>query len=630
MHDLCLIFPPQWSPFQPPLSVPSLSAWLTRAGYSVRSVDLNIAFFHWLLSDDLRLFLLDAVDSTDLPELSKEGYRQVFSHPGDFRAALKSLRSHGGLDGTQSQEFVKRHFIATRSFETYLSKVSEVCTGFKVSPYEFSLRGGGNLDATNWRRWSITARPARRLRRRVRSRDSPSLRFQSDRLLLYRPGSALPPLLLASRLKAVLDAPVLVGGTILSRIYERGVLRPGWFAKYFDVIVRNEGEKPCEAILRNIRDGSPITAGVPSIVYVSEGRLVASPQCPPLRPHELPVPNFDGLPLDEYVSAEITLPLLSSRGCYWGKCEFCHHGMVYGENTRPHDLIRPVHRQAISEKYGVSHFSFNDEAIPPKLVRQIGALFPAHEQSNWSFTALIKFEKNFKPEDFENLYRVGFRSLYVGLESGSERVLSLMRKNNTRETMTRNLTDATRAGIWMHCFLFFGFPGETEVDAQETYDFVISRSSVIGSIGCGTFSLEHNAPIFKHFADFGVSLAESSRNSIDVYYAYETAAGITPERASEWADLLNGEALTVPQYRAASWVVREHLLCLLARMSPRGSSSRVVALAVGAVACNGHAPGVHQLERPERPVFVDRKPLERPGIEAVGQLRETCGLPSPE
>jgi anaerobic magnesium-protoporphyrin IX monomethyl ester cyclase len=142
-----------------------------------------------------------------------------------------------------------------------------------------------------------------------------------------------------------------------------------------------------------------------------------------------------------------------------------------------------------------------------------------------------------------------------------------MRKNNTRETMTRNLTDATRAGIWMHCFLFFGFPGETEVDEQETYDFVMSRSSVIGSIGCGTFSLEHNAPIFKHFADFGVSLAESSRNNIDVYYEYETTTGITPDRASEWMDVLNGEALKIPRYRAASWVAREHLLCLLARMS---------------------------------------------------------------
>ena len=51
-NDLFLIFVPQWSPFQPALSVPSLSAWLKRAGLGVRSLDANVLLYEWLFSDE--------------------------------------------------------------------------------------------------------------------------------------------------------------------------------------------------------------------------------------------------------------------------------------------------------------------------------------------------------------------------------------------------------------------------------------------------------------------------------------------------------------------------------------------------------------------------------------------------
>jgi hypothetical protein len=62
MIDLLLIFPPQWSPFQPALSLPSLAAWLKRAGFCVRCLDFNVAFYHWLLSDECAQLLLQQIE----------------------------------------------------------------------------------------------------------------------------------------------------------------------------------------------------------------------------------------------------------------------------------------------------------------------------------------------------------------------------------------------------------------------------------------------------------------------------------------------------------------------------------------------------------------------------------------
>jgi hypothetical protein len=143
-----------------------------------------------------------------------------------------------------------------------------------------------------------------------------------------------------------------------------------------------------------------------------------------------------------------------------------------------------------------------------------------------------------------------------------------MRKRTKRETIISNLTEATESGIWMHCFLFFGFPGETDADARQTYDFILENPRIVSSFGAGTFSLEHNSPIAHHYEDFGIRLLTSRTNDVDVYYDYEVDRGISTSRASEWQERLSIAARGIDVYRAAEWVPRDILLCMLSRMTP--------------------------------------------------------------
>ena len=48
----------------------------------------------------------------------------------------------------------------------------------------------------------------------------------------------------------------------------------------------------------------------------------------------LPLPDFDGLPLDRYFVPERIIPYLATRGCYWGRCTFCDHGQGYFDQYR--------------------------------------------------------------------------------------------------------------------------------------------------------------------------------------------------------------------------------------------------------------------------------------------------------
>ena len=80
---------------------------------------------------------------------------------------------------------------------------------------------------------------------------------------------------------------------------------------------------------------------------------------------ELPPPDFDGLPLEKYFVPDRVLPYLATRGCYWGRCEFCDHGEGYTAGYRTKKVQEIIEEVSfLKEKYQTSHFHFTDESYP--------------------------------------------------------------------------------------------------------------------------------------------------------------------------------------------------------------------------------------------------------------------------
>ena len=558
MSEVDLIFVPQWSPFQPPLSTPSLSAWLSRENINHRCFDLNIKFYHWLLSDECAKLLMKEVERQDFSRDEKEAYKAIFTSNKIFS---ENIFGRAGWNN----RIIDKSYLSNRSLETYLQAISEVNEYFSISPYEFSLKGGSlSIDNLSY----LLINPPKIIEQFTLSFINEYLELPRSKIVglsCIGQEQLYFTLLIGRELKRNSISKVVIGGTIFTRMYNRGVIPKRWFLENFDIIVKNEGEKPLVNLVKLERQQD--ISGIPGLIYL-DGVPVETNSSPPLHPEEVPAPNFSKLHLTEYISPEITLPILGSRGCYWGKCAFCHHGMVYGEKYSSHkveNLLKQV--SYLSKKYNVKNFAFNDEAIPPKLLRKIGEKFPKSAITNWSFTGLIKFEKYFTFEDFKLANDAGFRSLYVGLESGSEKVLALMQKNNTQSTMIKNLKDAHASNIWVHCFVFFGFPGETEEDAEETIRFILSNREIIGSVGCGTFSLEHDAPIHKSPTLYGVDIISKSSDSLNVYYSYKVSKGIDHKLALSWMRKLNKKIYSIDKFATTNWIPREHQLMLLKHYS---------------------------------------------------------------
>jgi len=567
--DLLLIFPPQWSPFQPPLGVAALAAWMTRSGHSVKILDLNVEFYHWLFSDTACEIATEQLASNS--SVSTKSRRRIAAF---LRAAPRFRRCVEGFptilardDHPTPSRILAETYVFNRILENWCAAISAACSDFAISPYYFSVTGNalsvGALEAA-------LCSPPRFIAAFIHDRVLPFLKEMSPLVVglsCIGQDQLYWTLLLGAAARRHSQCPVVVGGTITSRIYERGRLPRDWLGRYFDFMVRNEGERPLDAFLSRVKSGSHDASDIPGFV---SGETACAP-APPLHPRDVPTPMFDGLPLEKYFTPEVTLPLLTSRGCYWGKCEFCHHGMIYGEkyaSAEVENVLRDV--TALSLRHSTRAFAFNDEAIPPKIFRGIGSSFPQFSESGWRFTGLLKFERYYQDADFKAAFNVGFRTLYVGLESASEKVLALMKKNCSRSTMLDNLRSAAKAGIWMHCFLFFGFPGETEVDAQETFDFILANLAVIPSHGCGVFSFEHGAPISRHPNRLGIVPVEASPDDLNVYLPYAVPNGIDEHRAAEWQRLLFDAACEDSRYLATRWISSEHLLCLVSALGRDG------------------------------------------------------------
>lgn len=561
MRDVHLIFPPQWSPFQPFLSTPSLKAYLETKGFEVEQSDWNVDFYEYFISRDRLPQALDRLQRyvRELPE-ENETYRNhaylalgVLSDFPSKRGLAEGLRAPAGL----------------ASIDTFHESV----TAFKRLLYAFSVAEPiVEVGTSSLMTGKVMQSMAHIDRFCADPDDNPFLPFFKGKVdaLTEAPRyfgisvigteQVLPSLTLGALLKQRFPGtPIIVGGSVFSRLVDRTDAIRHLFERYFDLVIRYEGERPLERLLAS-RD--PIAEQTPGLVYASGHRIVATDLLDQLGMDDIPTPDFDGLELSRYFTPQIVLPLLSTRGCYWDKCAFCYHGMIYGDRYRmrsPERLLEDV--RTLEERYGVTHFALNDEAIPPKLFEKLPAIFP---KQKYHFTGLYKFEKYFEPQHYQGMHDIGFRSLYIGLESANERVQRHMKKNNTQDVMLSNLRDAHAAGIWNHTFNFFGFPTETEEEALETADFLIDHADIIHSEGTGTFSFEHNAPIAKHPDQFGIRrVIDRPGNVLELYYDYEVVSGMSQDDAAAMVERFAEMKRKAGAYRYSGWIPREHLLVLL-------------------------------------------------------------------
>lgn len=574
--NIKLIFPPQWSPYQPYLSLPSLSAHLKNKGYNVNQCDLNIESYNIFLSREYLIKIYERIlnrrtylESRDIlpPRYQKEYCEIVQATLFGLDVIDRIDKAKSLLRDSESFYNLELYADAIETIEKGLKMVSTAYYPTRISLYEFEMN-------------SYLLAEADISKALMDEQKNPYILLYKDyfvdKILKESPDlvgisiigtdQIIPGLTLARLIKLQRpDMHIVLGGSIFTRLLD--VIKE-WseiFGNIFDSIILYEGEIPLLELCQCLSNGQGLET-VSNLVYKKNGSTVITELCKPERIDLLPTPCFDELPLNLYFSPHPVLPILSSRGCYWGKCAFCDHGEIYGDKYRQRriDLLMEDIRN-LSNKYSTEFFTFNDEAIAPSRLWNISEAIISRGLKVKCLTD-IRLESQFTNDHFRLAFRAGFLSLYYGLESGNDRVLAHMFKGTDCQTAKTVFKNSSDAGIWNHAFLFFGFPTETEAEARQTMDFIFTNKDIIHSVGHSEFALNRCSKVMKNPEMFGVkSIYEDKHAVLGLYSSYSVSTGLTQRQAEDIADEFY-ELIKEGYNDFGNWgtLPREHLLLYLA------------------------------------------------------------------
>ncbi|MCP4990316.1 MAG: PhpK family radical SAM P-methyltransferase [Colwellia sp.] len=149
-------------------------------------------------------------------------------------------------------------------------------------------------------------------------------------------------------------------------------------------------------------------------------------------------------------------------------------------------------------------------------------------------------------ETIDLMKESGCQGVFLGVESGSDRILENMNKTARREHFLKAIPQLTKAGIYTHANFVIGFPGETDNTVHEMINLIEETKPT--SFRTQLWYADPTTPIWKRKDEFGIigSSFSWSHNTMD------------SNRACDWIDkifLTIRNSTWQPQYGFESWSI---------------------------------------------------------------------------
>ena len=260
-----------------------------------------------------------------------------------------------------------------------------------------------------------------------------------------------------------------------------------------DFSVQREGE---EAFLALVENKDPKT--IPGVISRDNGALFKTGIAPVIKDIDnLPMPErekFWGIPEHEKKHVDVSY-VNTIRGCPY-KCTYCASPFHWDRKTTrlrsPESVMEEM--RLLKEKYYVrpkydyaasanieskENLKIEDNTI----VYFVDDVFTVNKKRVKKLLRMMIDEKldmkwkcearadHLDDEICELMAEAGCQRVKIGFESGSNRILSEVKKLETREEMLEGAAMLKKAGVPFSAYFMAGFPGETDEDLRQTIDF---------------------------------------------------------------------------------------------------------------------------------------------------------------
>ncbi len=249
-----------------------------------------------------------------------------------------------------------------------------------------------------------------------------------------------------------------------------------------DYIILGEGEETFVEIAKNLSTNSPLGAISGVAFRGGHGEIVSSRRKRLLDLSKIPLPNWKGVPLSNYLDRHFaissfykrTMPLLASRGCPYS-CDFCTCKNMWSSKW----VARPVQNvideiESYISSYAVEHIDFVDMTliIDSKWAQEFCEKLISKK---WNLTFSIPIGTH--PESLslpllELLKEAGLEKIVFSTETGSSLTLEKINKTLNLNKVDNLIKKSLALKINTKLVMIFGFPGQNAKEVGQSYYYI--------------------------------------------------------------------------------------------------------------------------------------------------------------
>jgi radical SAM superfamily enzyme YgiQ (UPF0313 family) len=243
-------------------------------------------------------------------------------------------------------------------------------------------------------------------------------------------------------------------------------------------VIAGEGEATLVELLVALRGGATDLSGIDGVITLRDGLPVRSAPRPIVRDLDrLPRPAWDLIDVGRYRDiwmsrhGYFSMNIATTRGCPY-HCNWCAKP-IYGQRYTARSAGDVAAEIAwLKETYRPDHLWITDDifGLRPGWIDQFARKVVARG-ATVPFKCLMRAD-GVNARTADALRQSGCRTVWIGAESGSQRILDAMEKGTRVEQVVAATRLLREQGIEVGFFLQFGYPGETMADIEQTIQMI--------------------------------------------------------------------------------------------------------------------------------------------------------------
>ncbi len=292
-------------------------------------------------------------------------------------------------------------------------------------------------------------------------------------------------------------------------------------------VCRGDGEQLILDLLQRMED--PET--VPGLTWMKDGKVVQNPgRAMERNLDQWPFPDRESLDLDFVESMPLDVPAVlsmdrfttmqTSRGCPW-PCVFCDIPIFNEGKWRARSAQHVVAELKYLEEHGYGSVYFVDDhfLLQPKRIEAIcKGVMDEGLKIQWGIEGRVD---SVAQHLFPAMAKANCRTVMFGIESGSQKILDRLQKEQTLQEVETAVRNAKKAGIEIvHGFFTVGNPDETVEDMRATFDF--ASKLPLDTFGFNRLCVYRGTPLWQEYVKRGLV------NEATDWYKYFKCSEIDP------------------------------------------------------------------------------------------------------